>query len=470
MNSLMSLDPTCYRRWLDAWQQDFHLPPAIAFSVDELLSQPRQKRPELATVAAALREVRVDDIGAPHVSGMNRSPVELETRARELLDATVSLASPHRADRLFPADPAVYETNPLSIAHGSTGVCLALRGTGMGCPPEFDAWTAQRLREEGALPPGLYSGAGGVAWYRLQTGDLERGLAEAHDLMRHPLAYGAFDLFSGMAGIGCVQLLAYSVAGDPECLSSAVRLGNTIVSVARTNDPAGLYWTAESEVCCGLAHGASGAALFLLYLHAATGDPTYWNTGISAMRWVVSRALRNQDGGLTWKAKEAEPTHVPYWRWGSAGIGMVLLRYASAGAVGEFDEVLSRLFVDCDRKYSIFPGRFFGLAGIGEFLLDLREFRPEFPGVQDAIDRVIDGMLLFLVRVPGTPYVALPGEALSRVSCDFGTGSAGVALFLHRAATRGPAPLMLDCLLQRARAPWPCPRPDQLRFDGVVVQ
>jgi hypothetical protein len=44
--------------------------------------------------------------------------------------------------------------------------------------------------------------------------------------------------------------------------------------------------------------------------------------------------------------------------------------------------------------------------------------------------------------------MAFPGDTLSRVSCDYGTGSAGIALFIHRLLHGGATDFMLDELLE----------------------
>jgi hypothetical protein len=59
--------------------------------------------------------------------------------------------------------------------------------------------------------------------------------------------------------------------------------------------------------------------------------------------------------------------------------------------------------------------------------------------------KIASGISLFRVDRPtGT---AFPGEELIRLSCDYGTGSAGIALFLHRLLNGGPTPYMVDELL-----------------------
>lgn len=197
-------------------------------------------------------------------------------------------------------------------------------------------------------------------------------------------------------------------------------------------------------------------SLFLLYLFLITGREELLSVGHKGMQHVAARALRNPDGGLTWRAKEGELTYTPYWRWGSAGIGMVLLRYAQVlGDPAYGKSLLADLLVDADRKYTLFPGRFFGLAGIGELHLDLAQLGGDRERALAGARKALAGIQLFqLERAAGT---AFPGETLARISCDYGTGSAGIALFLHRLLHGGHPAFMLDELLERRRGKSPGP-------------
>ncbi len=158
--------------------------------------------------------------------------------------------------------------------------------------------------------------------------------------------------------------------------------------------------------------------------------------------------MRNPEGGLTWRAKEGELTFTPYWRWGSAGIGGVLLRYRRVlGDPAYGTSILDDLLIDTDRKYTIFPGWFFGLAGIGDFYLDLAELGEDREVALAGARKVLSGIRLFqLEREAG---IAFPGETLSRISCDYGTGGAGIALFLHRLLHGGGPAFLLDELIHR---------------------
>jgi lantibiotic modifying enzyme len=201
----------------------------------------------------------------------------------------------------------------------------------------------------------------------------------------------------------------------------------------------------NGESRLGLAHGASGVALFLLYLYLATGDSGFLEAGQEALEFDLSFAVETRDRGLSW-AQTADSTSplYPYWQFGGAGIGRVALRFYRLLKNEPLRAILERIFVESDRKYAVFPGQFMGLSGLGEFLLDLYDFLNESRFVRGA-EKVARGIMLFRVERNG---IAFPGDHLARLSCDYGTGSAGVALFLNRLMGRQYCNFMLDSLFK----------------------
>ncbi len=107
-----------------------------------------------------------------------------------------------------------------------------------------------------------------------------------------------------------------------------------------------------------------------------------------------------------------------------------------------YRSILEKIFIDVDRKYAVSPGFFSGMAGLGEFLLDMHEFSGEHKYFKSA-HKVAKGIMHFRVERNG---IAFPGESLDRLCCDMGTGSAGVALFLNRLIGGTSGTFMLDSL------------------------
>jgi len=270
--------------------------------------------------------------------------------------------------------------------------------------------------------------------------DALRCLERAHE---SELRFGANDLFQGAAGWGMTELQFYSHFGDPVHLQRALEASEVLQSRLE-NAPNGYCWSDAGQRECGIAHGTSGISLFFLYLYLATGDEQFWRVGRTALNYVLGCAYANSDGASTWFVSEGAPTVTPYWRWGSAGIGMVIARYNFVRPEDELGESLERVLIDADRRYCMYPGRFFGLAGIGEFLVDLRSLYPSATA-ERALANVLEGIRMFGMERPSG--VAFAGEGGLRISSDLGTGGAGVVMLLDRVLTNKPAAYMNDSLL-----------------------
>jgi hypothetical protein len=142
---------------------------------------------------------------------------------------------------------------------------------------------------------------------------------------------------------------------------------------------------------------------------------------------------------------------VPYWRYGSAGVGAVLLRYGRLIEDERYREILQGIKRAAIRKYAIFPHRGFGLAGLGEFLLDMASHGIDAEECLHAARNVASGVMLFHLDRE-SEGIAFPGADLWKVSCDYSAGSAGIALFLDRLLTGRPADFLLDELFESAAA------------------
>lgn len=79
----------------------------------------------------------------------------------------------------------------------------------------------------------------------------------------------------------------------------------------------------------------------------------------------------------------------------------------------------------------------------------------------DSAHQVAHGVMRFSVIRQG---IACPGDSLSRLSCHYGTGSGGIALFPNRLIGRQGSDFLRDELLKVTETPsLPCPRGQPLR-------
>ncbi len=451
INAMMAIDPAAATRFLEHLGRDYDLPRELVDLPRQLLSLSRAERPKGNVVAETLRGVAVRSDYQVRVYAAGVDP----QACPEIVDGIVShlLASVDysRHDRLFPADPAVFQTNPLSLGYGACGVAYALKVLTGSVPDEVFEWIRRHDLSEAAYPPGLYTGLSGIAWTLLELG-LKESASRALQMAReHALVWESPDVFYGAAGYGMTELRFFLDDGDRAHIEHAAKAAEFLLRT-KDEDESGAWWKAQDSISCSFAHGASGIGYFLLALHCAGGDERWLDLARRAMDFVAAKAVDVSEGAMSWRAQEGKPTYTPYWRWGSGGVGMALLRYRHVTGDRRFDDLFHKMTLDCDRKYAIFPGRFFGLSGVAEFCLDWARFVPE---EQDEALRqarkALDGTLLFAMKRP--TGIAFPGETLSRVSCDYGTGGAGIALTLHRLLTGAGPAFMLDELMtpQEAR-------------------
>jgi serine/threonine protein kinase len=442
INSMLVLDRGSAKRFLDAFSSDFGLPSALGEVIEGLMSK-QENRPSLQAVLEVLQ--KDFEMPEPIIRSSELAAISTDTFLKDIMSYVGATADYSRADRLFPADPEVFNSNSLSLAHGACGIAFVQKKVLGYVPYDVLNWIEKVPVSRSAFSPGLYSGLSGIAWFWLELGEDERAKQTLKLADEHPYLEKSPDLFNGAAGWGMTQLRFYRKYGDSSYLDAAVKAGEMILEAKNLVDDGAVNWRSQEGLSASFAHGSAGICLFLLYLYLATDRKEFLQTGKAGLAWVISQGIENPDGGLSWVSRDTTPSYTPYWRWGSSGIARTLLRYWHVTGDDEYANVIDKIIIDSDRKYTIFPGYFFGLAGIGELFLDLARFDRWKKIAIGASERLLSGCTLFAIKEE--PGLAFPGESLSRISCDFGTGGAGVALVLHRYMTRCGASFMVDDLI-----------------------
>ncbi|WP_243027422.1 class III lanthionine synthetase LanKC [Thermus albus] len=348
---------------------------------------------------------------------------------------------------LFPSDPFAVLTNPLSLGFGAGGVLYALHKAGFSLNESWRKWFIDRARRADPqdFPPGLLTGLAGIAWVLLELGEVEVAREVLGRANHHP-SLEDYTLYYGLSGVGLANLHFYLHDRELAYLDAALDIYRRLASRAQRKDGTA-YWVnrfSGDEPFTGLGFGQSGVALFLLRLHQLTGDLAARQDGEAALRFDLAQAERTGPGTMSFRYKG---TLEPYVEVGSAGVAKVLLRY---GWLEEARPLLNEL----GRKYSVLPGYLFGIAGVIDTLLDAYLLTRGLIHLA-RLERQLEGLRTLYLFEPRTcasllpqgrtlEGLAVPGEGLLRVSCDFATGCAGVLRVLHRVASPGPADFMLD--------------------------
>jgi serine/threonine protein kinase len=432
VNEFFHLQPSSRERFLCAVQRDARLPGGVARLIEMLMEPDAQPLAGLKNIVETLptccSSVEEAEEGCRDYAGV------IDGIAQHLLHT----ATYARRDRLFPADPKLFSTNPLSLAYGAAGSAYAIKKITGLVPRSVSDWIVKYPVTPDKYAPGFYLGLSGIAWVLLELGERQH----AEDVFRlsfdHTLLSHSRNLFHGSAGWGMTSLRFFLATGDEIYLQKGIRCGDRLLAAGDKQSS-----STDTEML-GLGHGASGIALFLLYLYLVTREERFLSAGRQMLATELAAGIRTRDGGLSWKAGRGSPDVLyPYWRYGSAGIGTAVVRYEKVVGDGSYRDALEGIFIDTDRKHALLPGRFMGLAGIGDFLLDAWTFTGDDKYLQSA-HRVAQGVMAFSVNREG---IAFPGDSLSRLSCDYGTGSAGIALFLNRLLGRQGSDFLLDELL-----------------------
>ena len=426
-----TIKPDAIKGFTDAVQQDFGIPRRFTDLIVNLTGG-HDTRMTLEEVIAVLEdpELQVEEpMQILQTPGLVREEV-LEHSVQKILDYTRSVATFERKDRLFPNGP--HSNNPLSVDHGALGVAYAMHHIEGRAPAEIMQWIKSHDLNPSYVP-GLFVGLSGMAWALAELGDVQAAKRVMEHAELHPLLFRSMDLHSGAAGYGLANLQMHHLTGEEHYLQEA-RMVAEVLQDTRQEVNGGYAWSRHAGVySIGLAHGSSGIALFLLYLYAATGEKQHLESGEKALAFDLSYAKETEEGTLGFPDNTRNlNTMYPYLMHGSAGIGTVLLRYHQVTGKAEYRSIIEKIRGAVTHKYALFPSLFAGLAGLGNYLLDCHQFLQDDHYLPLA-HRVAQGVLLF--GIEKEHGLAFPGDYLHRISTDYATGSAGIALFLHRLRT-----------------------------------
>ena len=458
INDFLALKPDASQIFLDVAETAGNLPIGLSTLVHECLDEDKNRRPTVIEVIDQLNEMPCSN---RNILPLNRDRVNishtvLTESLRKILDYVKSSIGLERRDRLFPADPYVFMTNPLNLANGASGVAHMFLSVEGKVPDKVIAWMLSHEISQENYPPSLYVGLSGIAWVFWKLELQEIALRVIKMAANHPLLDELPNIYFGSAGVGLSCLFFYSQTEDTYWLEQAMKIGNRLINLSEENEH-GCYWPdPEGNIWCGYARGQSGVALFLLYLYLTTGEGRFRDSGRRALAYDLAQVKEASNGHLMIPntsadslSAEGQKIATPYWADGSAGVCTSLLRYFAAFSDDDDKLMLEHLIPNTfDRILARSPG-LSGLAGLGNLHLDAFQFIGDFRYLEEAL-QVAEAILRFQIKKP--EGIAFPGNYLHRISTDFETGSSGIACFLHRLVHRsngvGNFNFVLDELLE----------------------
>ncbi|MFG1955252.1 class IV lanthionine synthetase LanL [Micromonospora sp. NPDC048830] len=448
-------------RWLDQLAARNPAARRLAPVIRALTRDDPDRRPRIDEVAAALagddpEPVRVDAPDRPVDRVGQRAHADVLDLKQLVADATDHLVATMRPEgsRLWAPGPSGAKTDPLNVQHGAAGVLGVLVRAYQAEPDEAlrtavagaADWISRRICHESRLLPGLHYGRSGTAWALLEAGET-LGAARLTELAadlaaRVPLRWPNPDVCHGTAGAGLTQLRMWEVTGRDVFLDRAGQAAEALADAAHERDVL-LLWPVPPEFPSllagaahyGFAHGVAGVASFLLAVGRATGNERYLDLAARAGRTLRSVA-EVSGGSARWASSPKGGQLLTHWCSGSSGIGTFLVRLWRHDGDDRWLDLLDQAARAVHgSRWHAGPGQCHGLAGDGEFLLDLADASGDERYRSWAEDLVTSSYVQNVLR---DGRVVLPDESRNSVLAEFSAGMAGVLALLLRLRDGGP--------------------------------
>ncbi len=305
--------------------------------------------------------------------------------------------------RTWPAVPSEPRPATLDLYSGIPGIVLfylqAYASTGKRAYLDEARGGADHLlaKMSGVEGTGLYEGLSGLAFaleetyrasrderYRCGVLDILGRIAAAAKAAGGGVEWSATtDIISGGAGTGLFLIYAARETGDRAWLDLAARAGTRLVELGRPAN-GGLKWAMDPSfprLMPNFSHGTAGIAYFLAALYRETKRPEFLDAAVAGGRYLLSIAKTDGASCLIFH-DEPDNKDLYYLGWCHGPVGTARLFYLLAQVSGD------KTWLDWVRRSasglleSGIPEReapgFWnnagiccGLAGVGEFFLDL---------------------------------------------------------------------------------------------------
>ncbi|GLY47556.1 lanthionine synthetase LanC family protein [Lentzea sp. NBRC 102530] len=344
--------------------------------------------------------------------------------------------------------------HPASFMAGTAGIArfyLDLHeatgdGAWLGHADQLLTWTVDTNPVvPGQTPPGLYFGLGALPW--LMT-DLAAAGHEPESWRREAVRFAreldavevaGWDVTHGWAGVGLAKVAVLKATG--EGAGDVTKVIAKVLGGVSTKDglPA---WPTNGSAFHGFAHGSAGVAYFLLHAGLAVDDPVAVDLAVATGRALLGKAQEAAQG-ISWPHKAGSDTMWSHWCNGAAGVGILLQALAQHTEDPEFADgaVRAGRAITTARPFGS-TCRCHGLAGDGDFLLDLAREHEEFHAGAVHIGRKLDAL-----RFRDGFAVKWAPEGLGVPRPDYMRGYTGVHAFRLRLAghvARSPLTLRVE--------------------------
>jgi serine/threonine protein kinase len=360
------------------------------------------------------------------------TPQQWPQNRKLLIDHILGSATPERQDRLYPGDIGqfVLPAGPLSLAYGVAGVMTALSDLGVEVPTEHLSWLTDAVARLEHPAPGLFDGLTGIAYGLDRIGQVEQG----HEVLGKVRAIStdlADDtLMSGLAGMVAGYAHFADRYQDQELADACLNLVDQLRARPLPED---------KKADTGLYRGATGRAFAYLRAYHLCKDRDLLEAAAEAIRHDLTR--------LDWEPESTAPLYelrtqarwlLPVLQSSGTGIALVieqLLRHYEAPDLAAARDLVAEVL---KQEYITLSGLLQGRSGV---MLTLHTLG--MPADDPVMRRHLKALSWMVL--PHGDGIGFLGDGVLRLSCDLGTGAAGVLAVVDRIVSgqTGPLPLHL---------------------------
>lgn len=435
VNEMILLDTSVIEKFLNSLLKDFLLPKDLIDIILDLTQKNAKSRPSLDDVKRRLSKIQTRTYSCCKIEtkyNYNDLNLKYKNLINECLMSIDKTSDKQSQDRLFPNTPFI--NNPLNVTCGALGNIHMFKWLQQSKKVEdYMPWITEKLCKTNLYPPGLYVGIAGIAWVLLEIGYKEKAIELLNICDRSKLFNNNFGIRCGLSGYGLALLKFWIETRNKRFLEKSISIGDELISYATIDYSKGFafWYEGKKSINIGYGDGASGISLFLLYLYLASNKEKYLEIGRLALKYDLLHKIKLENSDFYSFAADntCEKPLYPYFMKGNAGIISVLLRYYTVTNDCYYLDEINNLLPGIYVKYAVNPGLFCGLTALGNTLLDCYQFLGNIIYKNMAYD-VAEG--IYLYRIISPDGVLFPGDYISRLSTDFGSGTSGILLFFNR--------------------------------------
>ncbi|MDA2520012.1 lanthionine synthetase LanC family protein [Bacillus thuringiensis] len=427
-NNYIKLSEQIFQNTLKDMQTDYKIPIEFIEVIYSLIFNGENSN--FNDLIQKIQETSIDDSIEAEIKykfPKNQLIIELEQVLESTTHSMLRMSQNYWGEhRIFPTHPM---ENPKSLYFGDLGVLLSLKYvlSNNGAESLVNKYLSNVMTNINQLTPGLFSGLSGVAIGTYLLGNEKDGIdIFKKAIQKNSIFEECLNVKDGITGYGLANIFFYRQLQDEKYKTLAEEIANKLIQKAEIKGDF-IYWISDECIEYGFAQGISGIAFFFTELYKITHNTKYLNIAKSIILFLISTST--QEGDCLYFNKNSNKEFFSPYLEGSAGIAKAFVSYLKVDNDMEIKNALKKLLNSYDFKYLKSPSFDYGLAAIGDVLVDLY-YLEKHPLCLNRLRKVAEGILNY--KIEDGQDVYFPSSISSHISFDYGTGASGIIVFFKK--------------------------------------